>query len=687
AHRLRPIEQAIRSRGMTTYDLDPIVDPEVIRQICTSGGHGRGDDVVHSSIIEERVIDAIVKAWEASDTEGAGPDRVGLLHLQSILYDLYHRADGGRIELSHLESLRPATGDDAPAELFRAGLHHAFARKLRHCEAACRSDHPLWDGRREEAPSWHIDRPLVDGTRDVVQRMVGHLSSGGYKLSREIGELMQQTMGREMKLIAPGSTGQPAADDPAIDLARRLTSPPDDLPAVDVLVADHDQLMASVGADRPPTGTGPATWLDVLERTTATDQDEVTAGVMLGADPAEVAAEEARRFAFAVAWLDAADLVRVTPLGRGRAMLSLIHDGFSAALEAWAAGVRRSPSGALTLVTAAVGETFDWRGTPEPWPELTGIGAHRIHANVRWRSCRVSADLTRIVFVNCDFRQTEFVECRFEGAVFVNCLLDGAMFSRCDIVGPVSPGVPPDDDAHRDEAPVFSVDCDDAEALETFARYGRVDRPAGSLLSATSGVPALPLEGLVATHPWHAEEGGLTMYGGRLCALMVRDCSFLDDGVLALRFVSGSSLDIVEQVGGRIDLYLSAVRGVSVSGPVGGIGRPEPLTIRAFDSVLADTWIGPGLVGAADIETCVVWNLFNASERTSTPEDGFAVHVLDSPHFGLVNVDPPDLGPIAGMGHEGLGDATSVRAKADEMAYRSHPGAYRLAQLRSRLSR
>jgi hypothetical protein len=690
AHRLRPLEQRIRSRGMTTYRLEPLTDSSVVEKICASG-QLNGQPAIDGPSTAE-----IVNAWKQAVDAHRVPTHVGLLHLQALLYSLHHIANRSTITTEHLQTLLtanradPSGGVQPSPEWFELGLRKAVEVKLEHCEKACNAD--------EDRPLT-VDDTLTIGARNAVQRAVGHLCSGGYKLDREVWDLAEVTLRRELQALVPSPT--PRHDEALAKLVRLLCGGRSGSPT-DLLALSHRDLatslpagivdVLSIGAHGPQLGN----WLDVLESSAlqASGTRDVSAGVMMGLPHAHIVLEELRRFAFGISWLESQELIRRTVLGDGRVMLSLVHDGVGAALNWWADQEDSKPDSALSFLTAAVGEEFNWKradGRRHDALDAEDGTPRRVYANVVWRSCRVSADFRNITFVNCDFRQTEFVDCTFDGAVFVNCLLDGTILSNCTIVGtPAAPKAPANDD-HKHLPPTFSVGYDPTRAT-TFWLYR--DRPnpadtpaaeAANLYSLTSGVPALPIEAEQVPHPVTHEvshdtkgvsrNGGLAMYGGRLCSLLIRRCTMTDGGEVSFSSVSGSSLDIVEQRTGSFRLFQCLVRGLcittSVDRDAGEYSGGATLTVEADDCTLADTWIGSGISGSITLTNCVLWNVVNAATNADL------VTVDDCAHAGLVNVTPPANPPIT---IDITADESSAKVK--ELAYRSSPAVLRLRQLR-----
>lgn len=683
AHKLKRLNASVRPFTMARYDLEPLTALATVMDVIESGNKKRPGS------IDEEATEELLKAWRAAVPDDAAETDLGLLHLQASLYTLHDLAGGATVQRHHV--LRMAAEAGANQHLFTAGLGAAVGVKLQRCIAACGSD-DLTGG---------VDAPLVTGTGGIIRGLVGHLSSGGYKLVSEEWDLAQKGLSRELNVL-----GRPPE---AEQLFRALTGiaiggtvPGDG--AEDLLSSSRAAIEATARLTPLPEHTGasylanlgvdPVPWIS--------DPGDMSSGPMLGMAPRSVLIEELRRFVFAMVWLRESSLIRTSSPTPGQTMVSLIHDGFGPALERWAAQRRARRSEALTLLTAARGELFDWRENPaaagDPSadhagrsgrafdPHLVGLADSTLDGgagsstivNVRWQSGKISASFNRVVFVNCDFRGSRFERCSFRGTVFVNCLLDGVMFDECAVLG----GVTPAGEEIADGLPSFVVPVSD-ETIRMLDRYRENHTDGNDLYSVTSGVPALPWAGATSNVlGWQPQVGGMTMYGGRLNSLMVRDCTFDEDGVLAFRHIAGSSLDIVEQSGGSVDVFGSAIRGLSITRKVGDLRAGNPFRMNVRKSRLVDTWFGDRLNGEALFEDCVLWQLMNLSERdASAAPHTFDVGLENSGYYGIVNVsEPVNSTPLSTMSLTGLLERESMASSIVQMDYRKVPARVELDQ-------
>jgi hypothetical protein len=674
-HHLRPIEKGARPYSMSTRVLEALTEPAAVKRIISDAEAGT------AGAITPAAAELLLDQWLTVQTRSSGRNDVSLLQLQGTLYALHAQAqtagkvDPNPIDVHHvtdfINRIEAENSKSFKAEMtvFDLGLREAVRLKLERCRDAC----------MDASLPRPLDDTLVEGTNAIAHRLIPHLSSVGYKLVREEWELARITLSRELERLTR-STGEgddrptnveiervfrnlrsrsrPASGDGA-DAAR--TAEVEELD--DVLSVSRSEIARASNLPWPtplPSALLQANGVDVAPW--EADRYDVSSGHLLGMSASVVLIEELRRLVFALHWLEAALLVRASSPAPGQTMLSLIHDGFASALEHWAASTHPGPRHALIALSASRGETYQWLRVDkpvQPLDEFDGSKRKVTLTNLRWRDCQVMASFREVVFVNCDFRGTRFRECRFRGVVFVNCLLDGVTFEECTILGQAGDPPPvsrvPADLADRAENPLlvdtlrlpaFRVQVT-ADQVSELRRYRELPPATDGesnqfLYSRTSGLAAVPWErsyGLGLN--WQRETGGLTMYGGRLSSLMIRGCRFDDGGSLALRYIAGSALDIVEQVGGgRIDIAMSLIRGFTVTRPVDSRAETNSrgaLDIEVLDSFMTNVWFGDNLYGNVAFKSCKLWQVCNISDQAS-----FNVAIIDSTYYGLLNVSTPD---------------------------------------------
>lgn len=663
--------------------------------------------------ITEKAAAELMRQWSlAAGLQGGSPDLRNsdaqrkaswaeapkLLAVQACLYSLNLAArvrTGGTTAEVDLVDVEKMVMDAQAASLrrqdeldiFRYGFDLAIEGRLRHCVQACELL-PLAgeDGRARDG----IPATLTALTRGSVVDVVDHLSSGGYKIERSVGDLFLRSKDREFRVVGwPRENGRAAAE--SLIAGRE---------SIDYLAVDRSSLAAFLetplreiqpGVKRTLRRESLVSWLAGLASQGVypgvpwlDDPEDVAAGTMLGFGADELLVEQLRAYAFALDWLETASLIDLDS-GDERIVVSLVHDGFGGALESWAGSVGTEPMIAAASLVAYEGRRFDWTSSSDTY-FCNSPDEPRYLANVRWRYCRIiGAKFTSVVFLNCDFRGAVFAGCTFGGVTFVNCLLDGAAFEKCTIQGPVGLGAEFEDSwaekrvparKLKSELPGFTAEGGFVGALlRDLAWYRGTRDHADRIYSPTSGVAAVPWPDEPSALEWVPQASGLVMYGGRLSSLMVRDCAFVAGAQMALCYMAGSSLDFVEQNGGSIILYSTTVRGVAVTGELPSIPeRPrENLEFKAYDCVLADVFFGARVAGDATVLESKVLGISNASEQLNVLLDQCTV-------AGATNVTVGVGTRLDGFGTGQESDqARALLAELTErMSYRSRPAAREL---------
>ena len=682
-HRLRDLRIDDDYQRIDIY-LEPVSAIADIRDIIKAG---RDEQRSNDDVITEETVDEICRLWSLAD--GGHPwSGVGLLHLQAMLYVLWSRAtDRGaaRVELVDLKQMlggpiAAAGTKDAPDS-----ARKAFARALSDAvQLRLDRGRTVYEAQREEQ-----DNYLSEGVRSQIARMADHLTSGGYKVDQDRWHLARLVLEEELKILGiDDEDGGPAwaifsAFASVVDTETHDAEDMDwsddvsaaSLPAkgVDWLIENRSLLVENL-----PKTEGIEPW-DL-------DQSDVASGPMMGLPPEHVLVEELRRFFFALEWLRVNSLINLTTAGEGTTVIALVHDGFGRGLRDWAQRNDELAEQALTLLTAAIGETYSWQtkaigGTPEKY---------RLVPNMRWRACRVSkVDFEHLVFMNCDFRESTFVDCSFRGVTFVNCLLDGVTFRRSRILGAAELTETADSDDYE-FLPSFTLgDENTARILSWYREETDEAARSGLLVSESSGVPVVgdDMPDDREVFEWTARTGGLVMYGGRLSSVMFAKCEFEDDSLLGFVTVAGTSLEIAEQVGGRIYLSDVQVRGLTISANVSVDDAlkkaAKPTEMHVSNSVIQNVWISTGLDGFANFANTRVWQVFNAS-------DDFEFKFTDSQYYGLVNTGTPDETNTeeTGLSLTGVGEAINeLIDMSRKIDYRSSPAAFdaQLVKRRPRL--
>lgn len=597
---LRPLESKAKPFTISHIQLEPVASTYG-RAIIEAAN--RGDDPAISDSAAKRIARQWTDAFGQQTGQGRSDrfGRVGILHLQALLYALHGRAGGATIDATMVDTF----DDGSVVGLFSRGMRESIALKLDRC--------------REAAGSIGVDPYLVEGTASFVARSVEHLSSVGYKLVRGVYDLWTSSLGGQLEVLPSDHEGLLHAVTSTILLDQADSR----LDLLQTRRVDFSAVAAGNPIRQEEFHDGPTGDVDL------SDPREVTCGPMMGLPPEAILIEELRRYAFALAWLQASSLIRISTPGRQGAMISLIHDGFGAALERWSEEARKDPLIALRAITAPRGAEFIWQidGSDEPdHPDLDGLKDGSVLANLRWKGAWIRATFRQVQFVNCDLRGAGFDRCTFTGVSFVNCLLDGAMFTNCLVIGSPRPA----EGGYEEDPPEYLVTAP-SSILDAFATY-RGGPPGDHLLSPLPGLPAHPVISATSTATLlEPEVGGLTFYGGRVSSLVLRSNRFAHGGKISFRQIAGSGLEIVEQSSGAFELSGSRLRHVVFTPPMHAeTSESRGLDLAFAGSVLAQVWLSDALTGQLRADDCTLVQVWNGSSVEAIAES--------CAHFDLVNV-------------------------------------------------
>ncbi len=661
-HYFRPIEDAAQPYSIAQFPLGP-VDPVHARAIVLAPFDEEDPDRP-----DEEMVKRVVEMWEAAIGD-AGPtqvldpfDTTGLLHLQALLWNAFFHArereermerEPGTPQLTAADfealvaELERRSGSDAlradPPAVFKEALNYSVEMKLRLCERAA------------EAKGLRGTR--LNGVRAAITLIAPQVSSAGYKLVREVGELCNVALFEKIDNLKAGSRRAGAdGDDPELTdaevkalLYSLITAStlvegihvdgsgvaaPADARGGDVLEMDVEDACRAADARLGVDTRRPL--VDRLHRdelAAKADPISVSAGRMYGSAPVHVLVQELRQFVFALVWMKESALIRVTAPEDDRLMVSLIHDGFGSALNNWAREQANAPRLAIWSDTALIGPNLPWwvEGSDRPPAELDGRGDERVLTNLRWKGCWVSGWFRNVTFVNSDFRGTIFDGCRLEGVTFANCVLDGTIFSDCTVAGAPSTGHV---EEVRTSVPSFEVRADEGGRILAVQPTDPLEGPVavrsnpgneGAFVVAEPAGLGSASGSMVVHYPEpegdRADarsriEGGVLVIGGRLAYLTFRGTTIEEDSAVQISSTQGTGLAIVEQVGGKWLIDSSAIRHLTLTPPQRGepaAAEGAPIEIRIRDSVMFQSWLGRDLRGTLDLTTSTVVHFWNQS--------------------------------------------------------------------------
>jgi len=612
---LQRLERLAQPFSISQYVLDE-VDPRYVRNIVTSANTlpGRGE------AISAEAADRLVEIWHevrgGDETTATHPShRVGLLHLQALLYTLHDEMAGDVVSTADIDTFAAGRSSD---EIFLAGLQTSIDVKLDRC--------------RRAAATAALDSYLIEGAAHVVALLVRHLSSAGYKLVRDARDLVEATMHEQIESLY--GVARDDAYRVLLDTLINAVAPNYRDPGKRVRLLDDDRHQIARAADLRlneihENAAGAAPWAERLIAELdphAADPRELTSGPMRGLPAAAVLIEELRRFAFATLWLERTSLVRISAAGGASLMVSLIHDGFGDALLTWSDKQLEGSRGALHAITAPRGASFDWRSAAAGLDPMLVNESPRVISNLRWRGAGVHADFRNVVFVNCDFRSTFFRSCNFDGVTFVNCQLENVVLMRCSISNFTAADLPHQPTGVKGSEPLFTLSPKgsgvigfDQDWLRVLAAYREIEGECSALLAQVPELPAVPVGGPAEeAAAWRPYAGGLAIYGSRISSTVIR----AGLGDVVLHNCSGTGFNVVEHGSGELSLNGTDLRQVQFSSGE----RSAEIHIRVTDSRLAQVWMDKGLRGTFAAQGGSLLHLWNDSDDLVATVTGASVH-------------------------------------------------------------
>lgn len=648
-HQLLPLDRDPRVTGSRVIDLNAVAKEYGMDLL---GRPKRPRDASPGwspdSVITDEAAKQIQNLWASAKPFSDGSGEPGLLHLQALLSVLDVERGGRAITPAVVEAYRgrakAARGGRTSKEsveteiLFEYALEESATVRLEQAQSAARSA-----GMNEHA---------VVGTASILAEIVPHLSSGGYKVSQQIHDLALKVLDEELRQVSADVVEQidleaEARDDDSetsgADVAEKLAesvfltitadlfdgrSDNDGL----LLSASRDEILRLAIQDAIPRlakegapGLPPVDW---WRRTMMEREDDRygSAGPMLGLSPLQVLIEQARRFAWALAWLSSLELATVGGGREAMASVRLIHDGFGPALRSWAAAFDElHETAALCSIATRPGLSHEWGDPFDPEDprnvryrsDLSGDERNpKFHFNLGFRgNVIIGAQFEHAVFVNCELTGTVFIRCRFSSVTFLNCRLDGALFDKC-VIGRGAQNSTSDlpltpvayyqsiSDAELTRPSLYDLGNPGlgtsvggaAQLLALYREKGEDD--ADRVIAQPPGRPASPATGALGV-PWRPEGSGLVIHGSRIAAIIFREVRFEGERIL-FRRVRGSGVEIGELSGFvGIDIQRSLLRHLTLSAATDDKDVPKPceLDLRVEDSVAAQWWVGDGFSG------------------------------------------------------------------------------------------
>lgn len=467
---VRPYLAVLGNMGQSWLRMGEIDDPERLREVITKPPAAFGVTV------EPEAVDGIL-TWltgareEQNDvrrgkrptgwTSDLGASRVGLIHLQALLWNLWRswkqRAEDGETEpdtitvadVSHFEHSLEGGGSELITTSLRAWIEAAFLGEEDELTGRFRAV--------EQSPDPELARRLATALsrsstiRDQAAQMAIHLSAGGYKITQECTQLARQCLGDELAALGVDLTN---VGDIVMASLRLFGFESSDveLDYLGRLEAAHTQVSGMVGfsadlealgrvAGRSYTRYAEALRRPELEAERA-KQIEANHGKEPWLDPQlnesarrDAATELFVAFAAAMAQLREKSVIRETPRQEGTLLIEIVHDAFGPVLMAWAEDRIMSGHWAIDAVTAVKGQDLIWS-------ELTdALVPSRQVRGLCWRGCWIAGPtkqrmrLEHLTFDDCDFAGSVFNAVDFVDTTLTNCNLTGVLFQDCTFDG------------------------------------------------------------------------------------------------------------------------------------------------------------------------------------------------------------------------------------------------------------
>ena len=411
-HELRTLEMLLHPRDQQWMKLLPVldveevirapadrmefpIDPQAVTRLATWWKTARAK--------QEAGAQAAGNEEEEAAIQALGASRVGLLHLQAVLWSVceYWKRQG-----------RP-----------RSGITATLARDFRKW---ARQESNVWGGDEDGTPDrdesalvadavlrWIQERVSayeVEGSDDphlrsealfAAARIAPHLSSRGYKLPRPAVELAWLAMKQEFDTLQ--------ATRRSVGLAVRR------------MLGDEESSTTSSTIDFPELeGAPPERVAGRIRRS-----DEPT--------PRAAAMALVQAFVRGIQLLIDAEIVRQPPVFGGERFYELVHDGYGPPLTYWSELELRAPryDAQSLVVVRGLDLVHDWLT-----PDASSLGSEA-QSGIGWWSCLIRPRREPMTLIKslqlegCDLRGSLFLRCELSGVAFSDTNLLGVVFQDC----------------------------------------------------------------------------------------------------------------------------------------------------------------------------------------------------------------------------------------------------------------
>ncbi len=385
------------SRSLWTWLRVQPVSPEAEFEIVASPAKAAGFS------FSDDTVERILALWRKARVDDRS---IGLLHLQAMLWVIHQQSAPRRGQVLK----------DGPLGL-RSSLYKSISEIALETHAGTSLATPAIEVARASLQNYaemrlgefelaYENSRIARETRFVIARLVEELSSAGYKVPRDLGEIFFN----------------------AYDDMEDLRWDEDEVYRLLELVTEWYEEEGSTQL------TEPEVVIDLAHKNGITAESidldvSLLAGRLVGFDAVPAVAEAIVTFERAIEWLRKSSIVRVTKdLGKRR-IVTLVHDGYGVALNRWGEKVLESEERYLDAPFGANGrEVLD--------DDVIDGGGVRELRGLRWPSCMITKTrLKGLRFVECDLHGTVFTDCDFEDVAFCNCNMAGAIFDGGRITG------------------------------------------------------------------------------------------------------------------------------------------------------------------------------------------------------------------------------------------------------------
>lgn len=491
------LENGLAESYWQAYRLAPVSD-DAIPHLVTQPLEGTGVE------ISDDDARRFVKLWEAGagtaiydDESSRGSIRLGLLHMQALLWVLWHQVQPKAGQLLSWDVLNKQDVLKTDKDLSRGGSVEIFEHAIdKYVEL-----------RLEQIESEFPDARIGVETRIAGARLVPYLSSGSYKQIWDSADLIWRAEADSLDLLMRSLS--PRAGEDSRSLVRALVRSSlihsADLYRAATLPAEQasSRLLELAGYGSDP-------------RVSESDHEHVSAGRVRGRSTLSVLAEVVANHGRSLVWLADAMLIRITPDVDNRTSISVTHDGFGPALSGWGDAKLQELDAALASLVQVAGEPLVFSEEKM---------SHGLVKDLVWWGGAISGRIISTEFRDCDLRGTVFSNCHLENVRFVNCNLRGVLFRMPTIAGDEGLDFTVESPSAHQEVEVNSLTLLQVDAVNQAPLMFRGLSGVGLFIELSTSSPVtldrVDLQHVNLAAGRESDEGCLEIRGGKVSHLVV----------------------------------------------------------------------------------------------------------------------------------------------------------------------